>query len=342
MELSDKISQLIPKIKKAFDDANNIIIIPHAYPDGDAIGSALGIYLTLKAAGKNVELISPNGFPDFLKCLPHCNEIIVANKTKHNVESMISKAELIVCVDFNMANRMGDLEKFVKQSNAIKILIDHHPEPEKFCDIIYQTIHASSAAELVFQVIEQTGYNKHMNTEIATNIYAGIMTDTGCFSYSSSNPNTFRVASELMKYGVNADIVFDSIYNNFSFERMRLLGLSLNEKMTYLPEYKTAFISLSAKELKAYKFKAGDTEGFVNYPLSIKGVVFSAIFIEKPNNIKISFRSKGNFPVNKFAIEHFNGGGHVNAAGGESYENLYECVNKFIALLKNYENELNK
>lgn len=342
MKLSENISPLIPEIKRAFYNAKNIIVIPHSYPDGDAIGSALGLYLTLKAAGKNAELISPNGFPDFLHCLPHCNEIIVANKTKYDLESLFNKADLLICVDFNMANRMGDLEKFVKKSNAVKILIDHHPEPEEFCDYIYSNTSASSAAELVFQVIEQTGYNKYINTAIATNIYAGIMTDTGCFSYSSSNPNTFRVASELMKYGVNADTVYDNIYNNFSFERMRLLGLSLNEKMVFLPEYKTAFISLSAKELEDYKFKAGDTEGFVNYPLSIKGVVFSAIFIEKQKNIKISFRSKGNFAVNKFAIEHFNGGGHVNAAGGESYENLDKCVNKFIALLKNYENELNK
>ncbi|HRW20891.1 MAG TPA: bifunctional oligoribonuclease/PAP phosphatase NrnA [Bacteroidales bacterium] len=341
MESSNEISLVIQNIKEAFDNAKNIIVIPHSYPDGDAIGSALGIYLTLKATNKKVSLISPNGFPDFLKCLPHCDEIILANKTKSNIDDLFNKADLIICVDFNMANRMENLENYVKQSKALKILIDHHPEPENFCDYIYQTTQASSAAELVFDVIEKTGYKKYMNTEIATNIYAGIMTDTGCFSYSSSNPNTFRVASELMKYGVNADIVYDSIYNNFSFDRMRLLGLSLNEKMTYLPEYKTAYITLSAKELKNYSFKAGDTEGFVNYPLSIKGVIFSAIFIEKANNIKISFRSKGSFPVNKFAIKHFNGGGHVNAAGGESYENLNDCVNKFIALLKNYEDDLN-
>jgi len=223
-----------------------------------------------------------------------------------------------------------------------KVLIDHHPDPAPFCDIYAQTIEATSASELIYEVIEMLNWNRSINVEAATCIYAGMMTDTGSFSYSISHSNTFRVAAELIGLGIDAYSIYDNVYNNFSYQRMRMLGYALEQKMTILPEYKTGFITLTKQELIDFNYKIGDTEGFVNYPLSVEGVRFSAIFFEKEGTIKISFRSKGDFPVNSFAKHHFHGGGHKNAAGGESYESLNECVNTFVKLLKQYEKDLNQ
>lgn len=220
-------------------------------------------------------------------------------------------------------------------------MIDHHPDPTHFAEITISDTLYSSTAEMIFHVIESLGDEHLMNKEIAECIYCGIMTDTGSFNYNSSNPYTYSVVSKLIGLGINKDKIYWNVYDNFSVDRMRLLGYCLYQKMQVFPEYRSAFISLTKKDIQEFKFSPGDTEGFVNYPLSIKGIRFTGIFIEHDKHIKISFRSKGNFAVNKFAEDHFNGGGHINASGGYSYLSFEETLNKFKELLPQYKTELN-
>jgi len=316
------------------------VIIPHENPDGDAIGSALAVYHILRLSHVNPVVISPNNFPDFLKWMPGADRIIIANRRLNKAKELIAKADLIIYVDFNEISRMAELAPILQQSNAPVILFDHHPNPAGTYSLVFHSTEASSTAELIFETFEKAGFSGKMNIEAAECLYAGIMTDTGSFNFNSSNASTFRVVSKLLKAGINKDDIFDKVYNNFSASRMRLLGYALNEKMTVLPLYKTAFISLSMKDLADYNYVVGDTEGFVNYPLSVAGVRVSAIFIERPDHIKISFRSKGSFPVNRFASAYFNGGGHLNAAGGEYKGSLAEAIELFVKHISLQQDEI--
>lgn len=329
------------KIVDVFNTAQNIVVIPHFNPDGDAIGSALGMAYILRELGKNAQIVSPNNYSSFLAWMPGVSDIVIASEEFELAKKIINESDLIVCVDFNMPDRMNILESVVLESGIEILLIDHHPNPKPFYNYLVQNEKASAAAEMVFELIEYLDWKKHITKDIATSLFTAIMTDTGSFSYSTSNPNTFRVVSELMQYDLDTDHIYNMVYNNFSSQRMNLLGYTLHQKMVILPEYNTGYISLTTKELEQFDFQSGDTEGFVNYPLSVKGVKVSAIFIEKEKHVKISFRSKGTFPVNLFSKKHFNGGGHVNAAGGESYDNLENTVNRFKELLKEYKKELN-
>jgi phosphoesterase RecJ-like protein len=218
--------------------------------------------------------------------------------------------------------------------------MDHHPGPQNFTDCILSDTSASSTAELVFRFIQSSGFLPFVDADVATCLYMGMMTDTGCFSYNSSNRNTWETVASLLDYGIDKDAIYYRIYDNFSFSRMQLLGYCLNEKMEYLPAYRTAFIAITRGELEKYDFQVGDTEGFVNYPLSVGGIRFSALFIEREDRIKISFRSKGSFNVNDFSRKYFKGGGHANASGAESYESLEATVKRFRDLLPVHREEL--
>lgn len=318
----------------------SFIILPHYNPDGDAIGSGLAFYLILKKLNKKVKVISPSEFPSFLDWLPEADKIkVIWNKSQIR-QNIFSDAEVLIAVDFNEIKRLGDLSSEFEKSGAFKILIDHHPNPKQFTDVMISAPEYSSTAELVYDVLKYTSLHRFIDVDIATCIYAGIMTDTGSFTYNSSTPNTFRVVADLLEYGVDKDVAYDKTYNSFSVDRMRFMGHVMLNRMVVLPEYKSAYIHISAKDRKDFKEKFGDTENFVNIPLAIKGIRFTAIFIERDNFIKISFRSKGNFDVNKFAANHFNGGGHKNAAGGESFSSLQESVELFVKLLEHYKNEL--
>jgi phosphoesterase RecJ-like protein len=244
------------------------------------------------------------------------------------------------CLDFNEASRAGKLKNKILEFTNPKILIDHHPYPTTFCDYTISEIQYSSTAELIYDVVCKTGFEGFITTSSAEALYTGILTDTGSFAHNTSNPNTFKVVSELMRFGINSDKIQSGVYDNFSADRMRLLGYCLSEKMVVYPELRAAMISISKKELEQFNFKPGDTEGFVNYPLSINNIVFSAIFIEKEDIVKASFRSKGNFPANHFSSENFSGGGHLNAAGGESDLSLEETIKKFTQLLPHYKHQL--
>jgi phosphoesterase RecJ-like protein len=267
----------------------------------------------------------------------HGNEdVVIFNKSTEEAAKLISEAEIIIFTDFNCLSRINNMKELVEKSKAVKILIDHHPDPEPFADYIISDIKVSSATEMVYRFICRNGDKSLIDKPIAECLFSGIITDTGTFSYNSSEPETYNIVSELLKLGIDKDRIHNSIYNNYSSHRMRLLGYCLNEKMVMIPEFATAYICLTQEDLKRYNYLPGDTEGFVNYPLSVSNMVFSALFIERKDHIKISFRSKNNFQVNKFAAAHFNGGGHSNAAGGEYYSTLEETIRVFIDLLGQY------
>jgi phosphoesterase RecJ-like protein len=321
-------------------NAKHIGIITHKNPDGDALGSSMAMYLSLKKQGLKVDVFTPNKYPDFLAWIKDEAEIIVADKDKPAALKTLEACDVLLLQDFNALNRIDWLAESVKNHKATKILIDHHPHPEKHFDFSISEPQMSSTAELVYHLFQAWNWDHLIDRDIAEAFYCGILTDTGCFNYNSSNPEIFEVVAELLKKGVRKDQVYALIYNNYSFDRMKLLGLALNQRMHYFPEYNSAYIALSKADMKTFNYKSGDTEGFVNYPLSIKGTVFTALFLEKANEIKISFRSIGDFPANKFAAKYFNGGGHKNAAGGNSHSSLQESIDKFVSVLPEFLNKL--
>lgn len=333
--------QTITSLKQLLGKAKlSIAIIPHEHPDGDAIGSAIGLAEVLVGAGHKAQIISPTDYPDFLKWFSSNTEIVVNTNNKKLAKSILGESDILFCVDFNEASRAGKLEKQILEYKNPKILIDHHPYPTDFCDLTISETHYSSTAELIYDVVCKMGMKKHISKGAAEALYTGILTDTGSFNHNTSDPNTFKVVSELMKFGIDTKKIQSGVYHNFSASRMKLLGYCLSQKMIVYPELRTAMMSISKKELEDFEFKTGDTEGFVNYPLSINNIVFSAIFIEKDGIVKASFRSKGNFPVNHFSRDNFNGGGHLNAAGGDTNLSLDKAIEKFTQLLPQYKHQL--
>ena len=333
--------QIFSDIKAALAVAKKISIIPHENPDGDAIGSALGLGQVLKNIGKEVAVVSVNDYPEFLKWFSSDVPVFIYEKDKKKVKEVLFGSDVIICVDFNEEKRSGHLEKMIHKFDKAKILIDHHPNPTTFCNYMVSETRYSSTAELVVDVLAQIEMSSYIDSKAAEALYTGILTDTGGFSHNMSK-NTFRVISGLLEYEINTDRIQSAVFHNFSSDRMQLLGYSLHEKMVVFPEYRAAYISITREELDKFNFKPGDTEGFVNYPLSINNIIFSALFIEKGSYVKASFRSKGNFPANAFSRDHFNGGGHLNAAGGESELSFKETIQKFTQLLPVYKHQLLK
>ncbi len=320
--------------------ACNVAIVTHRNPDGDAIGSSLAMFRVLTKMGHKVQVITPNVYPEFLHWIPGHDQVLVFEKKKKEAQAVIEKAAVIFCLDFNDITRIREFRKLVEKSTAYKVMIDHHPDPVQFADCTISDISVSSTSELVYLFIRQLQLLEYIDMETASCIYTGIITDTGVFSYNSSNKQTFLIVAELMDYGFDKDNIYSLIYDNFSADRMRFLGYCLNEKMQVFPEYGAAYISITGDERKRFNFQPGDSEGFVNYPLSVKGVRFSALFVEKKDHVKISFRSKGDFAVNEFSAKYFDGGGHKNAAGGESKLSLEETLQKFEKLLPEFREEL--
>jgi len=341
-EIKTAIWKGVALLKKMLEKSSQrITILTHVNPDGDAIGSSLALLNTLSLIGHQCKIYIPNDYPLFLKWLPGNDNIFVFNNDTSSAIQQIKASDIIFFLDFNDIKRIKQIHKPVSESSAFIALVDHHPDPDLDADCIISDTSVSSTGELIYRLINKIGLKDKINKDIATCLFAAIMTDTGCFSYNSSSPETYKIVAALLKYGIDKDRIYYRIYDNFSFDRMRLLGLGLNARMEYYPEYRTAMIWLSRDDLRKYNFKTGDSEGFVNYPLSIRGIRFSAFFIEKEDHIKISFRSKGNFPVNKFSADYFNGGGHLNASGGESYDSLDTTLDKFRKLLPQFKNELN-
>lgn len=332
----------IEKIKSLFSKAKKTVIITHWSPDGDAIGSSLGLYHYLTRKKLKASVITPNDYPSFLHWMPGHNKVTDNKLDPKSAKDKISKADIIFCLDFNSLKRIEDLGDQVKKSKAVKFIIDHHQQPEGFADHLIHNTKASSTSELVYELIAQLGDEKLVNQKTASCLYTGIMTDTGSFSFSSTSANTHRIAAKLIESGAKGTDIHDAVYEGKSEDRIKLLGYCLSEKLKVLHEHKTAFISLSNDELKKFNHKKGDTEGVVNYALSIADVEFAAFFVERDEIIKTSFRSRGKFDVNRFARKHFEGGGHKNAAGGSSELSLDETIVKFLEILPKYKDQLNR
>ena len=331
---------LIKEVGRIFTRSTDTVLFTHVNPDGDAIGTMLGLYWFLASLGHRLSMIVPNEIPFYLEWMPGCEKIIVAQDNFDKSVKAIRGAELMICLDFNEPERLDQLKEEFLRSKAVKVMIDHHPDPEDFTDLMISVPETGSSSELVYNLIVATGHHHLIEKKIAECFFVGIMTDTGCFNYNSSDPKTYRVVADLLEKGIDKDRIYDMVYDNYSADRMRLLGLSLNEKMVILPEYRTAYIALTREELAKYNHVTGDTEGFVNLPFSIKGIKISALFLEKEDYIKLSFRSRGDFEINKFCEKYFNGGGHKNAAGGESYTSLEDTIKTFVNLLPLYRQDL--
>jgi bifunctional oligoribonuclease and PAP phosphatase NrnA len=328
------LSKYTKELSKHFSSSGNMLIICHINPDGDAIGSQLALYHFLRARGKNVRLIAPNHLQEFLKWMDGSDQINVFISDRKKCRKMIHEADLIVMLDFNQSNRLGEAEEYVKKSQAFKIVIDHHLDPGDFADLVISVPSKCSTAELVHELISEINEGEFISRPYAEALYVGIITDTGNFEHGSYSSRTFRIVADLLDTGIEKEKILNLIYNNFSADRLKLQGYALNQRMVVIPDLKTAYIFLTKNDLKEYNHVKGDTEGFVNMPLSIKGIDFSALFIEKENFIKISFRSKGKFPSNEFATQYFSGGGHHNASGGEYFDTLENTITYFLEVLK--------
>jgi|SRR6185436_7525396 len=317
-----------------------ITIIPHAKPDGDAMGSSLGLYNYFIQKKHEVKVVSPTDYPDFLTWMKGNNNVIIHNNKSTNAADAIKDADIIFCLDFNAPDRVEKLEQDLIRSKAKKIMIDHHLSPANFCDFTFAFPESCATCEIIYHFIFQLDGKKYFNKAIAECLYAGIMTDTGSFRFPSMTADTHRVVAALIEAGVENSKVHELIFDNFSEDRLHFLGFCLKDRLVVLNEFNTAYISITKEEMNKYNHLAGDTEGIVNYGLGIKGIRFSAFFSEKDDLVKISFRSRGDFSAKEIAAEHFDGGGHKNAAGGKSETSLEETVGKFISLLPQYKEKL--
>lgn len=324
------------EIKLVLSTPKKIVIIPHRSPDGDAMGSTLGLKHFLTKIGQNALVLSPNEFPDFLAWLPGSTDVVIYEKDKEKAAEILHDADVIFTLDFNALHRTGDMENILNKVNATFIMIDHHQSPDNYAKYTFSDTKYGSTCEMLFNFIIGLGEKSKIDKTIATCIYTGIVTDSGSFRFASTTSSTHRVAAELIDIGIENGKIHNNLFDNNSYESLLLLGRAL-QNMKILHQHQASYITLSQQELDQYHYEKGDTEGIVNYGLSIKGIVFAAIFIEHRDEkiIKISFRSQGAFDVNKFAREHFNGGGHINAAGGKSYLSLEDTVRKFENILTN-------
>ena len=331
----------ISEIKELLSTPRKIVIVPHKNPDGDAIGSTLALYHYLKKHKHEAIVIAPNDYPTFLKWLPGNDSVLIHDNDHHKSNALLKNAEIIFTLDFNALHRAGYMEKGLELSKAVKILIDHHQQPDDYAQYVYSDVSMCSTAQMIYHFIEMLEDESLIDDHIATCLYTGIMTDTGSFRFRSTTSTTHRVVASLIEKGADNASIHNNVYDTNSYDRLQLLGCALNN-LKYIEELNTAYIALSQKELDDHNFKKGDTEGVVNYALSLKGTVFAAIFIENHAEgiIKISFRSKGAFDVNTFARDHFKGGGHINAAGGKSEIDLKSTIEKFISILPTYKEDL--
>lgn len=327
--------------KELLNTPKNIIIVTHHKPDADALGSSLGLSGYLKKKGHQVTVISPSDYPNFLHWMKGNDEVLIYEKSKkHSINQLIEAADIIFCLDFSSLPRINELGEHVGQSEAIKVLVDHHLDPEDFASYKFWSVEAAATAELIYELIISMGDADLIDQHIAESLYAGIMTDTGSFQHSNTTQNVHRITASLIELGADTHKVARSIYDSNTLDRLRFIGFSLNQRLEVLEEFNVALFAISKEDLIRFNSKTGDTEGLVNYALSIQGIVLAALIIDHGELIKISFRSVGDFPANELAQRYFNGGGHKNAAGGRSKLSLEETVNKFKNLLPSYKSKL--
>ena len=335
----NNISQIRPLLEA--QNKPKIVITTHHKPDADALGSSLGLFHFLEKLGLSPNVVTPTDYGDFLKWMPGEGSVINFEEFETQSAELVASADLIFCLDFNSLKRINKLGDLVRESNAKKVMIDHHLEPELFADYFLWTSKASSSCELIFWFIELLGKTALIDENIASCLYAGILTDTASFKHGSTTATTHRVAGFLLERGAKSNRIYEAIYDNYSENRTRFIGFCLSEKLQIIRELKTALIVVTAAELKRFQIITGDSEGLVNYGLSISGIAFSVLIIDRTVARKMSFRSKDKFPANEFARRFFNGGGHFNAAGGESLDAIEIVEQKFKAALFEYKHLLN-
>ncbi|MCC6372247.1 MAG: bifunctional oligoribonuclease/PAP phosphatase NrnA [Bacteroidia bacterium] len=322
------------EFKKLLTKSSNIVIVTHWSPDGDAMGSSLALQLFLSKMGKKARVIVPNDYPEFLSWMPGNNKVLNFSANEKKATKEVLAADLIFTLDFNSYKRLEKLGEVLQTTTCPKVLIDHHRQPDDYASYYFYDVEACSTCELVFDFMVLLGKKNLLDKKIAACLYTGFMTDTGLFRYPSVNSRTHLIISELLKTGISHSDIYAAVYDNYSYNRIKLLGYALSQKLKIIEGYPVAYFALTEKELEAFSYEKGDLEGIVNYPFSIKGIKVCALFNETSEYVKISFRSKGKIDVNKFARAGFNGGGHMNAAGGKSMESLAATEQKFISSVK--------
>lgn len=333
--------QDLKAFKELISEPRKVVITTHHKPDADALGSSLGLAAFLEMKGHTVTVITPTDYPDFLSWMKGNSEVVVFSEGNQDKSyQLVEEADIVFCLDFSSLHRIDALGEAVGKSSAIKVLIDHHLAPDDFAHYTSWSTKAAATAELIYELICDLGERELITKDIAEALYAGIMTDTGSFKHPNTTENVFRVCSELVQLGADTAKVSKLIYDNNSIDRIKFIGFALNERLKVIPELHTAYFAISQADLRQFNSRTGDTEGLVNYALSIQGIKFAALITEREDAVKMSFRSIGDFPVNEFAGKHFNGGGHKNAAGGKMDASLAETMEKFEALLQEYKEEL--
>lgn len=328
-------------ISAQLKEPRKIVLSAHASPDGDTIGSCLALYHYLVQFGHQVKVISPNVAPEFLQWLPSYEHLIIYDTNPLSAKKEIEAAELIFAVDYNAFHRTGKgMDSLLENASATKFLIDHHPNPDEVFDARISDTTASSTAELVFRFIEDLGHLKKINKDVAESLYVGLLTDTGSFSFSINSDKPYKMAAFLFNTGIDLQAINQRIYSAFTEGRLRLTGYAISEKLVVNNDYRFAYISLSKEELDRFNHQVGDTEGLVNYALGIENIVTAVLLTEKEGKIRVSFRSKGSFAVNKIAQEYFEGGGHRNAAGGNSFLSMEETIQKLNKIFPQYKAEI--
>lgn len=338
--MSDILKESVEKLEHLIVQSKKWVLVTHIHPDGDAIGAALGLKHFLQTSGKNVSVILPDPAPENLAFLSGFEEMINAQESEELAKARFLTADTIAFLDFNKPSRCGKVGEWIQDSDAKKVMIDHHPYPD-FKDVLQFSVPTlSSTCELLARIFIELDAWKHVSVDAASAIYTGILTDTGGFNHNSSKPGLYRIVADLLEKGINKDEIHDEVLHQQSASRMQLMGYCLGSKLVLLDDMQTAIISLNKDELLQYHYKKGDTEGFVNLPLSIKGITLSVLVMEREGETRLSFRSKGDFPANKIAADHFEGGGHLNAAGGNSSLNVEQTVEKLIDILPQYKSLL--
>jgi bifunctional oligoribonuclease and PAP phosphatase NrnA len=336
----------LQSLQSLLAEPKKVVIVTHFKPDADALGSSLGLAGYLIKKGHSVDVITPSDYPDFLAWMPGKEIVTSLSKDSKQPEKkaqlLIAKAEIIFCLDFSNLKRINELGDMVKVSSAKKVMIDHHLEPEHFSDFEKWDVSSASTAGLIYELIVELGDKALIDENIANCLYAGLMTDTGGFRHNNTTHKEFEVASELVSRGAKPSEVAKNIYDTNSLERLRLTGYVLSQKLIVLPEFSTAYMTITWDELNKFGAQTGDTEGLVNYGLSIKGIKMAVLMYDRKEEIKLSFRSLADFDVNALARKHFEGGGHKNASGGQSKLSLEETMKKFLAILPEYKSQLNK
>jgi phosphoesterase RecJ-like protein len=331
----------LDSIRQLIQSTNPVSIVVHRNPDGDALGSSIGLKLYLeKRYERNVQVIIPDPFPEFLDWLPEADSTLEFERNPDQTTSVLNDSGLIFCLDFNHPSRVGSMEDVLRKTTGVKVMIDHHQEPDNFVEFMCSETSASSTCELVLEFIQADGGDAYLDEHIAKCLYTGIMTDTGSFRFSATTPKTHVMAARLMQTGFEHWKIHEAIFNQNSLQKLQLWGYAMSRKMHVVEGLNTCYVVVTAQELEEYHYQEGDLEGLVNFALSIRGTVLGVLFSERKGRVRISFRSIGDFPANQLSKKYFSGGGHINAAGGSSESSLEEAVDLFLKVLPEFKDLL--